>query len=203
MESDLDIIDGIGERVMTDGLDALTDPERYYLAISELEAEANNGSFDQFFSNSSGELTRDALDGLKAVGATSMAAIFQRAIDLFPNGDVPRDGDLRTQNEQLNDLSQAFTDYPDDLRTLLDQYARAHESEFFGPRTLLERWHARSARGAETRPPSVFKRDLDKEAIEDARLTDRKCPICAQPALEHRRICRRCGYPYGRAVRQL
>jgi DNA repair exonuclease SbcCD ATPase subunit len=140
-----------------------------------------------------------------------MAAIFQAAIDLFPNSQVPKDREQRnqvldaftpSQEKRLEQLSRAFTDYPDALSSLLDTYVEEHEEDFSGPKTLMEQWNARRARGAETRPQGVSEWDLDKEATTDAQFTDRKCPICGQSAPNHRKTCRRCGYPYGRAVEQ-
>jgi hypothetical protein len=211
MEREVNIIDSISERIEGEGFDALTDPERYYWAIWWLEGEVNNGTFEQYFHNSSGELAHEALQGLKAVGARQMAAIFQTAIDLFPNSQVPKNREKRnqildeftpSQEVKLEKLSHAFTNYPDDLPFLLETYVKDHEEYFLGPRTLLEQWNARRARGADTHPQVVSEWDLDKEAAKDAQFTDRKCPICGQPAPNYRKTCKRCGYPYGRDIEQ-
>ncbi len=208
MKREVSIIDSVGERIEAKEFDALTDSERFYWAIWWLESEANNGTFDQYFHNSSGEWAHEALQGLKAVGALQMAAIFHKAIDLFPNSQVPKDSEKRnqilnsftlSQEEELEKLSHSFTDYPDDLHTLLDTYVKNHEKYFLGPKTLLEEWNARRARGVDTRPQGVSKWNLDKEAATDAQFTNRKCPICVQPAPSYRKTCKRCGYPYGRA----
>jgi hypothetical protein len=212
MKREVSIMDSIGERIEAEGFDALTDPERYYWAIWWLESEANNGTFDQYFSNSSGELALEALQGLKAVGAKQMADIFQLAIDMFPSSQVPKDRQQRnkildsftsSEEERLEKLSHEFTDYPDDLPFLLNVYVKKHEEYFLGPKTLLEQWKARRARGANTQPQVVSKWDLDKEAAADAQFTDRKCPICGQPAPNYKKTCKRCGYPYGRELKQL
>lgn len=101
MKREVGVIDSIRERIQAEGFDALTESERYYWAIWWLEGEANNGGFDQFFRNSSGELTEDALRGLTAVGAHRMAGIFQAAVDLFPNGQVPKN---HQQGERIHDV---------------------------------------------------------------------------------------------------
>lgn len=208
MEDKIEILDGIEERIEADGFESLTAPELHYFAVWWLEAETSNGAFHQYFSNSSGELAHEALEGLKAVGAAQMAAYFQQAINLFPNGQVPKDREERSRllddfspasEEKLHQYSNAFSDYPDDLRTLLQAYVTAHERQFLGPKTPLALWHARHTRGAETRPRSISNWDLDKEAAADALATDRKCPMCGQPAPTYRKTCKRCGYPYGRA----
>ncbi len=208
MHHEVDIIDSIYERIEADGFDALTDAERYYFALWWLEGETNNGTFHQYFHNSSGDFAYDALAGLKAVGAHQMAALFQAAIALFPNGQVPKDQQQRqqlldaftpAQNEKLDQLSDAFTDYPDDLGRLLAVYVQEHAADFRGPKSLLERWHMRRARGADTRPPSVNPENLEKWLEEDARVATRLCPACGQPCPDWRIECRRCDYPLRRA----
>jgi hypothetical protein len=209
MKHEVDIMDSIYERIEAEGFDALTDSERYYFAIWWLEGEANNGAFDQYFGNSSGEFANEALQGLKAVGAHRMADIFEAAINLFPNSQVPTDREERNkvldnftpdQEQQLSKLTSEFTDYPDDLSSLLNAYVEEHQEQFLGPTTLLELWHAQRARGAETVPHRISNWDLEKEAEKDALYTDRKCPICEQPAPNYRKTCKRCGYPFGRVA---
>ncbi len=211
MKSEIDIIDGVVERIESKGFDALTDAEQYYFAIWWLEGETNNGAFDQYFYNSSGELAHEALQGLKQVGAYRMADIFQAAISLFPNAHVPKEREQRNkiletfstqQEESLNRLSSEFTDYPDDLESLLNAYVEKNEQYFLGPKTLLEMWHARRARGADTQPKGISEWDLEKEAAWDALYTDRTCPVCGQPAPNYRKTCKRCDYPHGRANEQ-
>jgi hypothetical protein len=209
VEHEIGVMDSIGERIEEVGFDALTDHERYYWAIWWLESEANNGSFDQYFRNDSGELAHLALQGLSAVGARHMAALFQAAIDLFPNSEVPTkrerrnrilDDFTRLQEQRLDQLADEFVQDPDDTAELLESFVENNAEQFRGPKTEMERWNARRARGADTRPHGVFEWDLDEEAAKDIKTTDRKCPVCAQPAPDYRKTCKRCGYPYGRAV---
>jgi hypothetical protein len=126
-------IESIAERLERDGLDALTAAERHYRGIYALEAEASNGSFHQFFSNEPGSVAADALAGLRAIGAAQMAESFDRAIDLFPGRQIPEDSESRNARldalgekalQTMDDLSAAFTDYPDDLPRLLEDYVR-------------------------------------------------------------------------------
>lgn len=211
MSPEISIMDSIYERIDADGFDALTEAELYYFAIWWLESEVSNGTLHQFFSNSSGEFAHEALRGLRAVGASHMAQILERAISLFPGAIVPKDQAERTavvgrftpeQLEQLDVLSGQFIEYSDDLATLIDAYVQAHDSEFRGPRTLMERWQARRARGADTRPYTLHPEMLEKRLEEDARLSTRSCPVCGQPCPNWRVECRRCGYPLGRAKQQ-
>jgi hypothetical protein len=81
-----------------------------------------------------------------------LTGLLERAIRLFPGGIVPEDveardrvldGTTEAQLAELDTLSDRFSDYPGDLRRLIDAYVEAHDAEFRGPRTLLEMWHSR------------------------------------------------------------
>lgn len=207
---EVEIIESIQDRIEAVGFEALTPEERYYFAIWWLESEANNGAFHQFFSNPARELSHDAATGLRAVGASRMAELLESAITLFPDATVPRKREERkrilegfsdAQSAELDRLSNAFTDYPDHLRTLLEQYVRRNDEQFRGPHSVRELWEARRARGAQTQPRRVNPIDLEKTAAEDAKMeSSRPCPQCGQPTPGYRKTCKRCGFPIGRAV---
>ncbi|MDP9314675.1 MAG: DMP19 family protein [Chloroflexota bacterium] len=208
IKREISIIDSIYERIDADGVDALTTAELYYFAIWWLEGEVNNGTLHQFFSNSAGEFAHEALRGLGAVGAVQMAQILEQGIALFPDSHVPKDQAERDavldhftpeQLEQLAALSGQFIEYPDELATLVDAYVQTHDAHFLGPRTLMERWEARHARGADTRPRTVNTEKREQQLADDARISTRSCPVCGQPCPDWRVECRRCGYPLGRA----
>ncbi|MEQ2005950.1 MAG: DMP19 family protein [Limisphaerales bacterium] len=69
----------------------LTDTERRLLAAYWVEAEANNGGFDQYFFNSAGDNAEVALVGLKDMGAAGPAGLLERAMAVFPGGKPPAD----------------------------------------------------------------------------------------------------------------
>jgi len=69
----------------------LTDTERRLLAAYWLEAEVNNGGFDQYFFNSAGDNAEAALAGLKDMGAAGAAGLLERSIAVFPGGKPPTD----------------------------------------------------------------------------------------------------------------
>jgi len=58
-----------------------------------------NGGIEQFFVNSSGDRWRDTLRGIKAVGASRLAGLFEEALTVFP-GSTPSE-DQATRCEQL------------------------------------------------------------------------------------------------------
>ena len=99
--------------------------------IAELEAEINNGGFDQFFFNSAGDNTKETIEALVAVGANHTAAIVRKAAARFPGG-MPSP-DRNTRQEQLERISpdndafeeqdDAFYEYKDDLSGLVAKHA--------------------------------------------------------------------------------
>src|SRR4051812_7921032 len=59
--------------------------------VTELEAEVNNGGFDQFFFNSAGDQTARTIGALEFIGAKHTAAIVRAAAAKFPGGMPPAD----------------------------------------------------------------------------------------------------------------
>ena len=121
--------------------EALSLAERVFRAIWELEGEVNNGGFDQYFFNSSGDTAFAVVDALKAIGADSTAQILAAANALFPGLSPPRDRDARQsllagfepeQQATLERLDQQFFLYPDNLTELLHDYVKRNSAEISG-----------------------------------------------------------------------
>jgi hypothetical protein len=121
--------------------DQLTEPEKVFMAVWELEAEVNNGGFDQYYWNSSGDIAYFASTALDAIGATKAAQLVREANSVFPNSQPPKDRTSRQQlvdkardtlPERLNDFDQRFFEYPDDLTELLYDFVVAHRNEIAG-----------------------------------------------------------------------
>jgi len=100
-------------------------------ALWALEAEVNNGGFDQFFFNSAGDLAFYAPEALRSIGANRMAALAEEANSVFGPGGPPRDWETRRAQvrqfsdevqERLDRLDSQFYEYPDDIRKLLQAY---------------------------------------------------------------------------------
>ena len=125
--------------------------QRRIFAIMWYDAEVVNGGHDQFFSNSTGIVWKDALDGLKMVGADKLAENLQKAVDLF-GGEVPFDRierceilDKITSNPDYDENDEGsekwldvFSDmdsvyyseiYYDELE-LIEVYVKNHPEEF-------------------------------------------------------------------------
>ncbi len=120
-------------------LSKLTEPQKVLLFVENLEREVNNGGFDQFYWNSSGDYADETLNGLRTIGANKMADILHKASAVWPNESVPKD---ITERQNLHELIQEdasgvwgkcdteFYAYPDDIVSLLLEYVKNHKKDF-------------------------------------------------------------------------
>ena len=107
-----------------------------------LEAEVNNGGFNQFFWNSMGMFAYEAVEAYKLLGAPEYAELVQKAIDIYGKERAKlREFKLRGTMEaftesykhtQLNTLDDPFFELekvqdPDGIR---NRYIRDHMTEF-------------------------------------------------------------------------
>lgn len=56
-----------------------------------MDREVQNGGFDQFFYNASGQFFDETRKALEETGATVMLSLLERACTVFPGGIVPKD----------------------------------------------------------------------------------------------------------------
>jgi hypothetical protein len=93
--------------------------------VEELEAEVNNGGFHQYFNNSSGDNTAEAIEALEIIGASAAANLLRQAAAMFP-GNMP----LKNREKRLEILMDKFpdTDEFDDLDNEFYAYPDAGES---------------------------------------------------------------------------
>jgi len=95
--------------------EGLTQQQRYYYAVSELDGEVNNGGLDQYLSNPSGEHAKEALEGLYEVGLTARARRLSKEYDRIgkfgpsKNATV-REGQLHILRQKNEDPFSAFDD---------------------------------------------------------------------------------------------
>jgi hypothetical protein len=112
--------DGLVDKYLSEGYDALTSQERVWFNVQSLLAAVENGGFVSYFFNPGGEYAHDALESLQCIGAIQTKGLLQRMIDLFPGGKTPWDIDAR--NEIINSWEG------DEIDALLDEI----DNEFFG-----------------------------------------------------------------------
>ncbi len=74
--------------------DKLTEKERIILVLLDLAEEVNNGGFEQYYSNSSGDFANEIIDALKTIGAEKTLVVCQKANAVFGE-QVPKDREER------------------------------------------------------------------------------------------------------------
>lgn len=135
----VDIYDG--PDVLDADLARLTPGQRALLALHWTVGEVSNGGFDQYFTNPTGVLASEALAGLRRIGASETAALFEQLLKTFPDGEPPRDNGARFEaveamRQEADDI--LFEAFSDRFFDLIDSeiypraaaYARAHPEEF-------------------------------------------------------------------------
>lgn len=92
-----------------------TDAQIAVFAVIWLDCEVGNGGYEQFLSNSTGIVWKDALDGLKLIGADKCAETLQNVIEKC-GGSIPFD-----RGERREMLDRILTD-PDDEEMYIDLF---------------------------------------------------------------------------------
>ena len=124
------------------GVKALSPGERVFLYVWNLEAEVNNGGFEQFYLNSAGDNAIDTPAALREIGAPAAAAIAEAANSVFSPPGPPSDRDARTAalqrlgtpaTDALNALDARFHEYPDNLAALLTSFVERNREQFHTP----------------------------------------------------------------------
>lgn len=123
-----------------DGLTNLSPAEQAFVLIWGLEADVNNGGFNQYFFNSYSDYAIAVPHALRAIGADQTAAIVDRALALFPNGAPPTERfarqtlleELDPDCELFESLDDEFFAYPDDTTALLARFVRANRGSIRG-----------------------------------------------------------------------
>jgi len=107
-----------------------------------VEAEVNNGGFNQYFWNSSGEFAIEAIEGFKEIGAIRNAKLMEKAVTIAIK-EMPemkkfhKQGTLEAFSEsykhtKLNDLDDEFYKYEENLSELRITYIRNNPQLFIG-----------------------------------------------------------------------
>lgn len=121
------------------GLSAFSAPERYVYAVQALSREVNNGGFEQFFYNSSGQLAFDVVPALVAMGSKENLSIATQALERFGKPEslsdasrwehldkITRSGETRL----WDDLDEAFYENPEDIEGMILGYIESHIDRF-------------------------------------------------------------------------
>lgn len=117
----------------------LNEAEKTFLYVVMLEAEINNGGFDQYFFNSTGDYANETLVALKKIGAFKTAEIVEEAFRYFPENPIPKDNQKRRDllehideqtTEKWTQLEDKFYLYEENLGGLVLDYVRKNVNEF-------------------------------------------------------------------------
>ena len=122
-----------------EAMERLSDAEKTFYLVFQLEAEVNNGGFSQFFFNTSGNFANETADALRAIGADKTAEIYLRAIGVF-GGEVPKNRRERQDmlekaktdevNKILSECDREFCAYPDNLTELCYKFVFENKEQF-------------------------------------------------------------------------
>ena len=135
------VSEAVWARESRHGINGLTDPEKVFLRVWNLEAEVNNGGFAQYFENSAGNYAVGTPDALRSVGAPEMASLVEQAMQTFGPSGPPADRDARAKAiqalpasareswDQLDDQFYKLASPEEGLRTLVDK----NRSAFIAP----------------------------------------------------------------------
>ena len=123
-------------------LSKLSYVHRVVLYVSNLQGEVNNGGFNQFYFNISGNYAHETHEALVFIGANKTADILKKANDLWPDQLVPRDRDKRFEllvditkkdtniNERWNELSELIWLNEELVQKLMIDYVRKNKAQF-------------------------------------------------------------------------
>lgn len=117
----------------------LTEPQKTLLFVENVEREVNNGGFNQFYWNSSGDFAHETQNALMTIEANQMADIVNKANSVWPDQRVPKN---RTQRQEIQqeieekanptweECDQEFYRYPDNIADLLIIYVKKNQVDF-------------------------------------------------------------------------
>ena len=118
----------------------LSDGFQMFYTTWIVDGEVNNGGFNQYFWNTSGEFAEAAVRGFQLIGASEHAKLMEQAIAVYRKGQPEnkrfrKDGTLDAfresyQQTDLGDVDDAYYELQEDLSALRIRYIREHAVEF-------------------------------------------------------------------------
>lgn len=114
-----EVADDVFERLGKYGYRDLAEFDKVFVSVWSLKGEVDNGGFEQWLFNSSGDWAYDTPRTLEEIGATKIAEIVQEVIQLFPGGCVPEDLDDRRRS--MKNIDDKIVQKWDELSDLFYQ----------------------------------------------------------------------------------
>lgn len=122
-----------------ENIEKLNPSQKTFLFVENLEREINNGGFNQYYFNSSGDFSQETVNALLEIGAEKTAEIVKKANSEFKSGFVPKNRTERQielelfekkAEENWNKCDSEFYEYKDDLTELLIAFVINNKTEF-------------------------------------------------------------------------
>jgi hypothetical protein len=125
--------------------DTLHHGEKLLWQINWLVWEVNNGGFDQYLTNSTGDYAQETIGYFKEVRATTICKLLKSIAAIFPRGIIPKDREKRCEllmkweQEQkppteaeafFTKVDNTFHDRGENLTELTLAYVRNHREDF-------------------------------------------------------------------------
>jgi hypothetical protein len=132
-------IDNLLSPIFYKNPEKLSLPEKNFVYIEELEREVNNGGFDQYFFNSSGNYAMETINALRIIESKIFLDLLEKSINAFADGIVPKDRnerqrillEIRKINEEFwYSLDEEFYKYEEDIHKLLIDYIKNNIKDF-------------------------------------------------------------------------
>jgi hypothetical protein len=116
---------------------ALSASELAIVCVMNVDAEVNNGGFDQFFFNSSGDHASETGPALRRVGLADVADLYDRALKGFPGTPLQDTGARREQMRSVpretervwSELDLAYYKLKVDVVAAVARFARSHPKD--------------------------------------------------------------------------
>lgn len=111
------------EKIEKYGIENLTNEEKWFYAVYELDNEVNNGGYLQYFDNSSGDLAYLIIDALQTIGSKKVLESTKSALDIY--GKMPS----KDREERMNEITTITNDYENNLWDECDSFFYDIEDE--------------------------------------------------------------------------
>ena len=124
------------------GISELSISQQTIYYISGVTMEVNNGGFDQYYFNSSGNYAKEAVDAFRRIGSDDIADLVASANARFTDGVVSKDRYQRQDDMNLledqgkrdwNDLDNKFYEIQAPVDSLCIKYILTNLTDFLQP----------------------------------------------------------------------
>jgi hypothetical protein len=138
-----DVLIGISERLLPlseKRFGKMSPAEQTFWLVWQMLSEVNNGGFNQFYFNSSGDRSIATPAALRTIGAKKFAGIMERANALFPGGRPPEHRykrqtvleEIDPETELFDDLDEEVYAYPENVDRLLYEFVLRNRESIRG-----------------------------------------------------------------------